>query len=398
MRIIAHLDMDAFFAAVEERDRPRLKGLPIVVGSDPQEGKGRGVVSTANYKAREYGIRSATPITKAWQMSQEAKKQGKPEAVFLPPNFKKYSQVSGQVIAIIHKYSSLVEEASIDEAYFDLSESPLSKRGVGGLFPLLDKEGNKGRSEPHPNPLLGKEREAADECYENAIEICKKIKKEILEKEKLTCSIGIGPNKLIAKIASDKQKPDGLTIVKPEEAEAFLETLPIRKIPGIGPKTEILLNSKGIKIVKDLKRFPQKEMGKFLGKWGTELYDKARGIDDSPLVEEWEAKSIGEQETFFKDILDSNFIFERLKFLADGVFNRLKQSGFRCFKTIVITVRFSDFKTQTRSHTLKEETDSLDILIFEAIKLLMPFLDKRENPKHKKIRLIGVRIEKLDHE
>src|SRR3989338_962353 len=197
-RIIAHLDMDAFFAAVEERDHKWLKGKPIVVGADPKEGRGRGVVSTANYKAREYGIRSALPISKAWQFSELAKKRGMPPAEFLQPNFDRYEETSGRIISLIRANKRIVEEASIDEAYFDLSE-------------------------------LG--------SYENAAEFCKKLKKEIFEKEKLTCSVGIGSNKLIAKIASDMQKPDGLTVVGADDektclelVERFLEPLPIRKI------------------------------------------------------------------------------------------------------------------------------------------------------------------------
>lgn len=363
MRIIAHLDMDAFFAAVEERDKPRLKGRPIAVGSDPEEGRGRGVVSTANYKAREYGIRSATPISIAWKLSQEAKKQGKPEVVFLDVDMKKYAEESLKIMEIIKKYSSVVEEASIDEAYFDLSFSG---------------------------------------SYKKAKEICEKIKEEIIKKEKLTASIGIGPNKLIAKIASDMQKPNGLTIIGSDDektcaefVEAFLEPLSIRKIPGIGPKTEALLKRKNISTVGDLKKFSKKELEEALGKWGSELYYKARGIDDAPLVLEWEAKSIGEQETFQKDTKDAEEVVKRLKSLCWQVYKRFKKSGFMNFKTIAIVVRFSDFETKTRAHTLKDLVDSENTLEFEALKLLMPFFDKRENPKNKKIRLIGVRIEKL---
>jgi DNA polymerase IV (DinB-like DNA polymerase) len=164
MRIIAHIDMDAFFASVEERDKEWLNGLPIVIGSDPQDGKGRGVVSTANYKAREYGIKSAVPISIAWKLSEEAHKQGKPRAVFITPNMEKYSAISARIMAILRSYAEHIEEASIDEAYFDLS--PLGS-------------------------------------YEKAAKVAEKIREEIVKKESLTASIGIGPNKLVAKIASD---------------------------------------------------------------------------------------------------------------------------------------------------------------------------------------------------
>jgi DNA polymerase IV (DinB-like DNA polymerase) len=355
-RIIAHLDMDAFFAAIEERDNPRLKGWPIVVGADPQEGRGRGVVSTANYKAREYGIRSAVPISKAWELSQKAKKEGKPEAVFLDGHYKRYSEVSDRIMEIVRQYSKAVEQASVDEAYFELSDAG---------------------------------------SYEKATDTCRRIKTEIQEKEKLTASIGIGPNKLIAKIASDMQKPDGLTVITPDKTEEFLELLSIRKIPGIGPKTEQFFNARGIRIVKDLKKYNLAEMEEMLGKWGEDLYYKIRGIDDSEIVEEYEAKSIGEQETFQTDTLDFNFVFTRMESLCQDVFRRFKESDFKSFRTVTITVRFSGFETKNRSHTLPKPANTLKTLTIESTRLLMPFFDTRENPRRKLIRLIGVRIEKL---
>ncbi len=379
-RMIAHLDMDAFFASVEERDNPRLRGLPIVVGADPMEGKGRGVVSTANYAARAYSIRSALPISKAWQFSQKAKRKGRPEVIFLDVDFRKYSKVSHEIMEIIRKYSSTIEQASIDEAYIDLTHV---------------------------------------ESFENAIEICKKIKQEIKEKEKLTASIGLGPNKLIAKIASDMQKPDGLTVVHPEQVENFLEPLPIRKMPGIGPKTELFFKKQGVMTINDLKKYSKDDMRNMLGsprtnfaqtqsvfrpkastklvrgKWGFDLYDRIRGIDESPVTEEYEIKSIGEQETFREDTLDFKFVFERIEGLCESVIRRLKHSDFKKFRTVVITIRFSGFETKIRSHTMPKPAGSLKVLKGEIAKLLMPFFDARENPKRKKIRLIGVRIEKL---
>lgn len=368
MRIIAHLDMDAFFAAIEERDNPRFAGLPIVIGADPNspagEGKGRGVVSTANYKAREYGIRSALPISKAWRFSEEAKRRGLPPAIFLPGDFEKYSRISGEIMAIIHQYSPLVEEASVDEAYFDLASAG---------------------------------------SFEKAEKICRQIKKEIKEKERLTCSIGIGPNKLIAKIASDFKKPDGLTVVEEKAAEAFLEPLPIRKIPGIGPKTEAKFHALKIKTAKDLKKFSAERLEEMLGKWGVELYGKARGRDDSSIQTEWVAKSIGEQETFSQDTLEASFVLERLNALCRSVAGRFAKEDFssagrradKTFKTVGITVRFSDFETKTRSRTLAKPASDSRILQIEALKLLLPFLDKRANPALKPIRLIGVKVEKL---
>lgn len=356
--------MDAFFAAVEERDKPRIKGRPIVVGSDPSEGKGRGVVSTANYKAREYGIHSALPISTAWQLSEKAKKEGKSEAVFLPVDFARYGEVSNSIMKIIGKYSSEVEQASIDEAYFNLSPEL-----VEGLSVV--------------------------DSYKKAAAVCKKIKDEIKQKENLTCSVGIGPNKLIAKISSGFKKPDGLTVIKENEAEAFLSPLKIRDIPGIGPKSEIALNKIGVKKVGDLKKISKEKLEEMFGKWGLEIYDKARGVDNSLLVLEWETKSIGEQETFLENTNKADEVIKKAGQLAKQVFSRFKDSNFKSFKTIVITVRFGDFETKTRSHTLKESANSLEILEFEVLKLLLPFLDKRGNPKRKLIRLLGVRVEKL---
>jgi len=356
MRIIAHLDMDAFFAAIEERDNPRFRDQPIVVGADPAGGHGRGVVSTANYKAREYGIHSAMPISVAWGLAEKAKKEGKPATIFTGGHHEHYNRVSQKIMAVLRKHASLVEEASVDEAYLDLSFA-----GV----------------------------------YEKAKEICQKIKKEIREQEKLTGSVGIGPNKLIAKIASDMQKPDGLTIITPELVEGFLEPLPIRKIPGIGPKTDDRFSKLGVKTIKDLKKFTKKELQQMLGKWGMEIYEKARGIDESPVTEEYEVKSIGEQETFSKDTRDPSFISEHLAAMCRDVIDQLKASDFKTFRTITITVRFADFQTQTRSRTFSKPASDHKTLRFEAIRLLLPFFDQRENPRKKLIRLIGVRIEKL---
>lgn len=356
MRIIAHIDMDAFFASVEERNKPRLQGLPIAVGSDPEEGKGRGVVSTANYKAREYGIHSALPISIAWRLSEDAKKQGKPGVIFITPNMQEYAKTSHAIMEIVRAHATVVEEASIDEAYFDLSAT--------GSFAAAQK-------------------------------ICETIKKEIYKKELLTASIGIGPNKLVAKLASDFQKPDGLTVVPPEKVLNFIEQNALRKIPGIGPKTAEELRERNITTVTELRALDRFELELALGKHGRDLYEKVRGIDDAPLVEEWIAKSISEQETLHHDTLAGDVIIALLKKLSAQVHERFMHSGFKTFQTVGITVRFEGFETKTRAKTLSTPTDSGTTLEFEALKLLLPFLDVRENPHRKAIRLIGVKIEKL---
>ncbi len=361
-RIIAHLDMDAFFASIEEADSPIFKGKPIVVGSDPHsvdgQGKGRGVVSTANYKAREYGIHSALSISVAWQLSQKAKQEGKEEVIFLPVDMGRYQQVSLGIYGIIKKYADIVESASVDEFYFNLSS----------------EENN---------------------AWKLAEKICLEIKKNIKAEYKITCSVGLGPNKLIAKIAAGQKKPDGFVIVRQGEVEGFLEPLSVRELPGVGPKTAEILGKNGIEKIRDLKKFSYEDLYDLLGKYGIELYYKSKGIDDSELVEDREVKSIGEQITFEKNTIDAVYIGDVFSKLCSDVFLRFKESEFKSFKTIAITVRFSNFETKTTAKTLKEYINNDKIFKLEALKLLLPYLDKRKNPNNKLIRLIGVKIEKL---
>lgn len=256
-------------------------------------------------------------------------------------------------------HEALVQEASVDEAYFDLSSAG---------------------------------------SYEGAAEIARAIKNEIKVKENLTATIGIGPNKLIAKIASDVQKPDGLTVVREEDAEKFLEPMSIRTIPGIGPKTEERFKALRIATIKDAKKISITELYQMMGKRGPELYERLRGRDNSPLVEEYELKSISEQETFERDIpaTDVKFLRERMRGIALSVYKRFAESDFKSFRTIGITVRFADFTTKTRAATLKASDVRLETIDFQVYRLLMPFLDLRENPERKSFRLLGVKIEKLE--
>lgn len=356
MRIVVHIDMDAFFAAVEERDTPRFRGLPIAVGADPAGGRGRGVVAAANYKAREYGIHSALPISEAWRLAEAARRADQPPVVFLSVDMKKYAAVSERVMAIIRNSAPVVEEAGIDEAYADLS-------------------------------FAG--------SYEEAGKVCRAIKDAIRANERLTASVGIGPNKLIAKIASNEHKPDGLTVVHEDEAEAFLEPLPVRKMPGIGPKTEAELAKQGITLVRDLKRFSREVLHELFGKRGLGFYEEVRGLDESPLQEHAEPKSIGEEETFDQDTRDAMLLGECLKAMCQDVTRRLTEEGFTSFRTVVVKARFADFETHTRTHTLQHAANSAAVLEREALKLLLPFLDRRENPRRQSIRLVGIRVEKL---
>jgi DNA polymerase IV (DinB-like DNA polymerase) len=356
MRIIAHVDMDAFYASVEERYHPELRGRPVVVGADPKGGSGRGVVTAASYAARKYGIRSALPISRAWRLAEAARRKGEPETVFVRGDRALYLEVSGRIMAIIAQSVDAFEEASIDEAYVDLSS-------------LGDLERAQGHA--------------------------RRLKQEILEREGLTCSIGMGPNKLVAKIASDFRKPDGLTVVPPDEVQGFLDGLPIRVIPGIGPKTEGFLHEKGIKIVAQLRGVEVTQLREWFGKGGEDLHRKARGLSDDPVTNEWERKSVGEQETFETDSLDHAFILGRAQELASTVFRRFVADRFEAFRTVTVTVRFSGFMTVSRSRTGKTPFTGEEQLQTEVRRLLDPFFDARENPKAKKIRLIGVRVEKL---
>jgi DNA polymerase IV (DinB-like DNA polymerase) len=362
VRIVVHVDMDAFYAAVEERYNPKLRGLPVVVGADPRQGKGRGVVTTANYKAREFGIHSAMPISRAWRLAEAARKRGEPATVFLPTNFALYGEVSERIMELLRDGADAFEEASIDEAYLDLSSR-------GSL-------------------AAAEERMLA-------------VKAAIREREGLTCSVGIGPNKLVAKIASGYRKPDGLTVVRPEEVLDFLAPLPVRALPGVGPKGEAFLHRQGLRTIADLRRAPAHELIEWFGKWGERLYEKARGIDDSPVSSDWTRKSVGEQETFLEDTRSPAAVVATLDAMAERIARKLAEDGFAGFRTVTLTVRFSDFETKNRSHTIKggarldRDGEALKLIRQEALRLLLPFFDARENPRGKAIRLVGLRLEKL---
>src|SRR5262245_60339664 len=360
MRIIVHIDMDAFYAAVEERLNPALRDLPVVVGADPKEGKGRGVVMTANYRARKFGIGSALPIARAWRFAETARRRGEPATVFIQPNMPLYREVSYRIMKLLESYADAFEEASIDEAYLDISSL---------------------------------------ENFAAATERMSQLKVEIRDCEGLSCSVGIAPNKLIAKIASGRQKPGGLTVIQPEQIGAFLDPLPIRVIPGIGPKSERFLHEKNLRIVEDLRRVSESALVEWFGKWGARLFEKVQGVDDSEVSNEWTRKSLGEQETFEEDTGNQNIVIERLDRMAERMITKLKTKEFKGFRTVTVTVRFADFQTSNRSRSLKDgfhiDDNGLSRLKETAQSLTMPFFDARENPRAKAFRLIGLRLEKL---
>ena len=339
-RIILHLDMDHFYTAVEEREHQEYKGKPVVVGADPKEGKGRGVVSTSNYIARKVGIRSGLPISRAWKLC--------PEAIYLPPNFPLYTKVSNEIMQIVREYGDKFEQWGLDEAFLDAS--------------LRVKD------------------------YTDAEALAKQLKREIKEKEHLTCSIGVGPNKLVAKIASDYHKPDGLTIVKENETEAFLAPLPARRLLWVGRKTEAKLKKMGINTIGDLASFDPTVLAEVFGVMGTQMHLMARGIDRSEVEARTEVKSISHETTFEEDTDDAEVVLKALYALATEISKEVKvQKLF--FKTITVKLRYENFETHTYSKTLAFMTDRLEDLQNTSIKLLRTYLKQG-----RKIRLIGVRV------
>ncbi len=342
-RIIFHVDMDQFFAAIEERERPEIRGKPVVVGADPKEGKGRGVVSTCNYEARKYGVRSGMPITRAWRLC--------PQAVFLPVNFRLYTQVSERIMDILQRYADKFEPWGFDEAFLDVTSRVKN--------------------------------------YEEAKTLALEIKKEISEKERLTCSVGVGPNKLIAKVASDFQKPEGLTVVKEKDVKAFLEPLDVDRLLWVGKKTTRKLNEMGIKTIGDLARYDPSVLAEKFGVIGTQLYLYAQGIDRSEVELRGPVKSIGRNTTFEQDTSDWAQVLQTLDKLCDEVYEEAKEYNF-FFKTVTITVRYEDFETHTSSRTLPFITNKLSDFTKAAHELMQPYL----RPE-RKIRLIGARVSSL---
>jgi len=342
-RIIFHVDMDQFFAAVEEREHPEIKGKPVIVGADPKEGKGRGVVSTCNYEARKYRVRSGMPISKAWKLC--------PRGVFLPVNYRLYLQVSARIMELLSKHADKFESWGIDEAFLDVSSR------------VRD--------------------------YEDARRLALEIKLEIYEKEKLTCSIGVGLNKLVAKIASDFQKPDGLTVVEEKDVKTFLAPLDIDKLLWVGRKTARKLNKLGIKTIGDLANYDPSVLVEKFGVIGTQLYLFAQGIDRSEVGLRGEVKSIGRNVTFEKDTADWTFVFQTLDKLCEEVYKEVKQYNF-LFKTVTITVRYENFETHTHSKTLPFLTNRLSDFEKTAHELMQPYL----RPE-RKIRLVGARVSSL---
>jgi DNA polymerase-4 len=340
-RIILHVDMDAFYAAIEQRDRPELRGRPVIVGGRPEE---RGVVAAASYEARAFGVRSAMPSARAIRICRQA--------IFLRPQMRRYAEVSRQVMAVLERHSEVIEQVSIDEAFLDVSER-------AGDF-------------------------AAAEA------LARRIKREIREELGLTASIGVGPNKFLAKLASDLKKPDGLVVIRPEEAARVIAPLPASKLWGVGPKTEKTLQSAGLRTIGEVAKAPVGELRRLMGAWGDVVRELARGIDDRPVETSRETKSVSSETTFAKDLYDVKEMRRALNDLAREVARRLREEGLRA-RTVAIKVRFGDFHTITRQTTLASATDRGEALRRTAHRLLEGVERGDEG-----IRLLGVRATGLE--
>ena len=337
--VIAHIDMDAFFAAIEQRDRPELRGKPVVVGAHPKGGTGRGVVSTCSYEARRYGIHSAMPISQAFKRC--------PQAAYLPVDGKKYKQVSDEVFTVLENFTPDIEPVSIDEAFLDLT----------GVWHL------------HGSPRA----------------VAERIKDSIKTRLALTASIGIAPVKMLAKIASDYCKPDGLLEIAPGDVFGFLWPLPVERLWGVGPKAKQALNGLGLKTVGQLAAVDREFLYKRFGEQGLHLWDLANGRDPRTVGGADEAKSISNEHTFDVDTVDPQEISRTLLYLCEKVSRRLRKEGLKG-KTLSVKVRLPGFKTYTRARTLTERTNYVETLYQEAQKLLAEFV-RQKVP----VRLIGVK-------
>ncbi len=331
--------MDAFFSAIEQRDNPKFRNRPVIVGADPKRGKGRGVVSTASYEARKFGVRSAMSIAEAYRRC--------PQGVYLRPQMDKYSQASEEIYDIFYQFTPLVEPVGIDEAFLDIS----------GSFHIF------GTPE----------------------ETCFKLKEKIKKEIKLTASVGLAPVKIAAKIASDLNKPDGFCQVKNDKLLDFLWPLDIVKLPGVGKKTKKIFNDLGINNIGQLANFNQNILQKYLGRNGIYFWQLANGIDQREVEVPEEAKSVGNEITFSQDTTDKILIEAVLSGLAEKVSARLREKEIKA-KSICLKVRLADFSTQTRSMQLTAATNFYNT-IFKALKSLYA----SSNFKGRKIRLLGAK-------
>lgn len=340
--------MDCFYAQVEMRDNPALRNVPLAIGGLPGT---RSVLCTSNYIARKFGVKSAMPTDYAVKLC--------PNLVILVPNFKKYSHASEIIQSVFHKYSSNVEPLSLDEAFLDVSE------------------------------------------YENATALAAEIKKEIFDRTGLTASVGVAPNKFLAKIASDWKKPDGLFVVTPANVETFVKALPVKLIPGIGKKGQEVFESLNIKTCEDLRKFPQEVLTQYFGKFSYELHQYARGIDEREVISHWERKSLSVETTFSKDIKDENILQLELSELYEEMMGRLEahleEESDKKIKKLFVKVKFNDFSRTTCEETIKL-SDNDDWHDFIKPESFLPLLSHCLQKKGNAVRLIGLGVRFITQE
>lgn len=345
-RKIIHIDMDAFFAAVEERDNPSLKGKPVIIGADPRKTGGRGVVSTCNYEARKFGVHSAMSSKEAYERC--------PQAIFISGNYEKYRQIGQQLREIFKRYTDLVEPMSIDEAYLDVTENKLG--------------------------------------IKSAVKIAKMIQYDIWQEVHLTCSAGVSYNKFLAKLASDFEKPRGLTLVLPDKALPFLAELPIEKFHGVGKKSVARLHELGVYRGADLLELSESQLIDHFGRFGYDLYRKARGISNSPVRPNRVRKSVGSERTYGKLLYDEADIKAELSKNSRRVADTLQKNQ-KKGRIVVIKVRYADFSTLTKRMSLEETTNDYDKIEQTAHKIYDSLEESQSG-----IRLLGVTVTGLEED
>jgi DNA polymerase IV len=341
VRRILHIDMDAFYASVEQRDNPSLRGRPLAVGGEPN---GRGVVAAASYEARVFGVRSAIPMARAVRLC--------PDLVIVHPDFKKYKAASNAVFEIFRSVTPLVEGLSLDEAYLDVTENAW-------------------------NEPLGKT-------------VAQRIKDEIRKATNLTASAGVAPNKFLAKIASAWKKPDGLTVIPPQRVEHFLQKLPVDALWGVGPKTAARLRERGIEKLVDVRTADEQLLRDAVGSWSEWLRQLANGIDDREVEPHHEPKSSGSENTYSQDLTDINIIRQEIDEMARDAAEWLAGKQLLC-RTVTIKVRYSDFTTITRSHSKSPAGRDEEDIAQRAVKLL-----DRTDAATRPVRLLGVSVHNLE--
>jgi len=340
-RAILHVDMDAFYAAIEQRDNPALRGQPVIVGGTGA----RGVVAAASYEVRTFGVRSAMPMREALQRC--------PHALCVQPRMSHYRAVSQQIFKVFHEFTPLVEGLSLDEAFLDVTQS-----------------------------------QSAMGSAEN---IAAQIKQRIKARTQLTASVGVAPNKLVAKIASDLRKPDGLMIVSEADVLSVLDPLPITRLFGIGQKTAPKLLALGIKTFRDLRLSPEQPLKAVFGKFTAQMQARAAGIDDRPVIADWDEKQISAEDTFATDISDQARLFVELQALADRAATRLRAKQLQA-SCVTVKIRRKDFNTYTRQQHFQPATQETQVIARIATQLLQAWL--KEQP-HAALRLLGVGVSDL---